>query len=213
MWDENEGNWITPYGDKDLTDQLHHLVCIVCGCLWPSRICLTCQQSQPGKPIAKSHRLLFVWPWTYINQSKSNLIRLCWHVYVSVCITICQCVVSICSLSHIYEVIPSNYAYLFVPMFKMSVYNTSLFEYNDSESLSWGQHHPVLHNSTLKWMLVVMIYYMNSFGIGHGCFLRGGVCCIWCHFPLCQLDTCKCVLLFFMYICKCSLMFTCMYWL
>ena len=33
-----------------------------------------------------------------------------------------------------------------------------------------------------------------------GCVPSGG------NFSLCQLDTCKCVVLFFMYICKCSLM-------
>ena len=36
---------------------------------------------------------------------------------------------------------------------------------------------------------------------------RGGVCnASDGNFSLCQLDTCKCVVLFFMYICKCSLM-------
>ena len=33
-----------------------------------------------------------------------------------------------------------------------------------------------------------------------GCVASDGI------FSLCQLDTCKCVVLFFMYICKCSLM-------
>ena len=34
-----------------------------------------------------------------------------------------------------------------------------------------------------------------------GCVASDGI-----FFSLCQLDTCKCVVLFFMYICKCSLM-------
>ena len=37
-----------------------------------------------------------------------------------------------------------------------------------------------------------------------GCVASDGIFLIF--FSLCQLDTCKCVVLFFMYICKCFLM-------